>query len=50
VLSDAPTGLGREDGWHRSEARLRKQRGDVQAREGYVAVGSQTRVPPGDAR
>lgn len=39
VLSYTPTGVGREDGWHRIQVRLKNQRGDVQAREGYLAVG-----------
>lgn len=50
VLSYTPTGVGREDGWHRIEVRLKNQRGDVQAREGYLSVGSQTRVHQGDAK
>lgn len=37
VLSYAPTGVGRGDGWHRIEVTLKSQRGSVQAREGYVA-------------
>lgn len=37
VLSYTPTGVGRDDGYHRIEVRLKGQRGSVQAREGYVA-------------
>lgn len=37
VLSYTPTGVGRDDGWHRIEVKLKHQRGTVQAREGYVA-------------
>jgi len=37
VLSYAPQGVGRDDGWHTIEVRLKGQRGTVQAREGYLA-------------
>jgi VWFA-related protein len=37
VLSYTPTGVGRDDGWHRIEVKLVQQRGTVQAREGYIA-------------
>lgn len=37
VLSYTPTGVGKDDGWHRIEVKLKGQRGSVQAREGYVA-------------
>lgn len=37
VLSYTPTGVGRDDGWHRIDVKLKHQRGTVQAREGYVA-------------
>ncbi|MGV3518614.1 VWA domain-containing protein [Luteitalea sp.] len=50
VLSYTPAGVGREDGWHRIEVRLKNQRGDVRAREGYLAVGSQGRGLRGEAR
>ena len=50
VLSYTPTGVGREDGWHRIEVRLKNQRGEVRAREGYLSVGSPTRVRQGDAK
>lgn len=35
VLSYTPTGVGRGDGWHRIEVKLKGRRGSVQAREGY---------------
>jgi VWFA-related protein len=37
VLSYTPTGVARDDGWHRIEVKLTRQRGTVQAREGYIA-------------
>jgi len=37
VLSYTPTGVGRDDGWHKIEVTLKGQRATVQAREGYVA-------------
>lgn len=37
VLSYTPTGVGKDDGWHQIEVKLKGQRGSVQAREGYVA-------------
>lgn len=37
VLSYTPTGVGRDDGWHRIDVTLTRQRGTVQAREGYIA-------------
>jgi VWFA-related protein len=37
ILSYVPTGVARDDGWHRLEVRLKGQRGSVQTRDGYYA-------------
>lgn len=37
VLTYTPTGVGRDDGWHKLEVRLKSKRADVRARPGYFA-------------
>jgi Ca-activated chloride channel homolog len=37
LLSFAPTGVRRDDGWHRLTVKLREKRGRVKARAGYFA-------------
>ena len=37
LLTCEPTGVGKDDGWHTLEVRLKSKRGTVKARPGYVA-------------
>jgi VWFA-related protein len=37
VISFSPRGVGRDDGWHRLQVRVKGRRATVKAREGYFA-------------
>lgn len=37
VIAYTPTGVGRDDGWHRLEVRLKGRKADVKSKDGYLA-------------
>ena len=46
LLSYTPTGVRRDDGWHRVGVKLRRKTGVVKAREGYYAARGGSSEPP----